>query len=193
MTKAELTEWFSDTFWQTYLLLVKTPFPTKFKQGNRGQALQKILSMNPSADLRERIQASLLAQIRNRKKLYSQCGSMQKYIERTEYQKLYANRHCSTWLNQMGYEDEIPTIEQVELETPGVALTCQNKDCNEERMGPTVPWCQRCYPDTLCWTPLLRKQFKKMGLVKNEGETTEQWNSRIKQEGIKAIRNRLKR
>lgn len=187
MNKAELEGWFETAFWPAYKQLVKTPFPTKYKQGTKGSALKKILSLNPSEELRERIMAALGAQIRHRRSLYESLGSEQAYIEYTAYNRFYTNRHGETWINQMGWTDEIPSIQEVNEErlATGLIHTCGHVDkrtgevCQNQAIGPSVPYCVTHYPDTRGYTALLREKYREMGLVKGKGETSPQHMKRM--------------
>ncbi len=118
MDKSTLTDWFLTDFWPLYLELVKTPYKTQFKQGQRGEALKAIMKLKPSQNMRERMISHLAAQIAHRKELYNQCGSRSVYEKRTNRVKFYCNRHGVTWINQMGWFDEIPEIEHREPPKP---------------------------------------------------------------------------
>lgn len=139
MTKTELTAWFDDIFWPLYKQFVVTPFVTKWKQGPAGDALKKILTLNPSSDLREQITTAIHAQMHHRRALYEKCGSMRAYDEATKYNKLYSNRLCTTWLNQMGWRDEIPSISEVQTEAPSTEEKC--KHCGSPCHGPAYDVC----------------------------------------------------
>lgn len=191
MTKEELTNWFLEEFWPRYLTLVKTPFATKWRAGPRGQALQKIISMNPSEELRKTIVLAIEAQIHHRRKVFERYGSMETYTKATERNKLYCNRMGSTWLNQMGWMDEIPSIESKEEMAVEGQLMCLIEGCNNYSMGPGIPYCASCYPDTRGITPELKKHLKKSGLWKREDETVEQWRARCRETGRQALRQMI--
>ena len=129
MTKTELEQWAMDEFWPLYKELTKTPFATQWKATDRGAAVSKILSLNPSGELRQRIVASVQAQIKHRRDFFKHCGSMEVYNQKTHRIKFYCNRMGASWLNQRGWDDEIPTIEQaVEDETIHFTI-CTEKGC----------------------------------------------------------------
>lgn len=124
MTKEELTDWAMNIFWPLYTDLCKTPFPTKWKGGPRGAAVKKIQVLNPSEELRARIILGIQAQILHRKKLYQKLGSMQAWNTHTEKNKFYCNRNGETWINQIGWDDEIPQLEQDREVTVGSKCFC---------------------------------------------------------------------
>jgi hypothetical protein len=191
MKKEDLTTWFNDEFWPLYQSFVKTPFPTKYKAGTKGEALKKILRENPSSDLRDRMLSAVREQIKHRKTIYNKAGSAQRYNEITAYQKFYSNRHAVTWLNQMGWEDEIPgTTEVEELESGNEikAKICCHKDCNEPTEGQGIDWCFEHYPDTLGYTKMMKDWLKKHGLWKTKEETIEQWQARCKADSMTKLK-----
>lgn len=185
MTKQELTDFFMTEFWPRYRELVRTPFPTKWKGGARGDALKKWLSLKPSEELRGRIIAALDAQIAHRRKLFQKCGSMEAYLKVTEGQKFYCNRMGSTWLNQMGWEDEIPSIGEDEQAQPGVTCSCGNPV-----MGPRFSHCERCYPETTGMSEVMKQWMKDNGLWKRKDEDVHQWRMRCREVGKELLRRR---
>jgi hypothetical protein len=143
VNKEELAGWFDAHMWPLYKDLCATPFPTKWKQGPRGDALKKVLTLNPSEELRDRILDSISSQIIHRKELYEKAGSMQAYIEITSAQKFYCNRQCVTWINQMGWEDEIPTLTEIRTDREQIEATgkCKHQGCNSPLHGPRFDVC----------------------------------------------------
>lgn len=109
MIKKHLTEWFDSQFWPKYLLLMKTPFPTKWKAGVGGEALTAILKLKPSENIRDRIIKHLDDQIAHRLEVYQRMGD--NYTEYVKYKKFYCNRQARTWINNMGWVDDFPEIE----------------------------------------------------------------------------------
>lgn len=165
MTNEDLATWFMDEFWPLYLKLMKTPFATKFKQGTRGEALKKMLSLKPSQDLRERILLSLQAQIIHRQKLFDRCGSAQAYNEATEYNKFYCNRMASSWIFQMGWDDEIPGLDQVQEELPQNNVICSEPGCKNNVHGPRFDHCINHLPTDDPLVGKLRNYAKENGLT----------------------------
>lgn len=143
MTKDELTDWFNAHLWPHYRDLTRAPFPTKWGAGVKGEALKRLLTMKPSEELRNRIMDAISEQIMHRNKLYEQCGSMQKYLEVTKGLKIYLTRHCATWLNQLGFEDEIPTINETLTEHDIVIDRRKCKHCDQPVYGPRFEVCQQ--------------------------------------------------
>ena len=139
MTNSELESWFDDIFWPVYSALVKTPFVTKYGTGNKGAAKKECLRIDPSADLRQRILLSLEAQIRHRRALYDKIGSMDAYVKATDRNIFYCNRHARTWLCQMGWDDEIPSIMEYSQE---LKVGAQCKHCESTVFGPKFDVCE---------------------------------------------------
>lgn len=179
MTKEELTIWFNNEFWEQYRTLVKTPFATKWKAGTKGEALKKILSLDPSETLRERIMMAIVAQINHRQKLYQQCGSMQAYLAKTNFDKFYSNRMASTWIFNMGWEDEIPQIEIAMQEPIGDSVFCANKNCGFPVHGPEFKYCTLCLGRTNDGE--LKAQLHKMDMGLREGEKPKDYVARCRQ------------
>lgn len=140
MNKQELTDWAIDIFWPSYKNLCKTPFPTKWMGGPRGAAVKKIQILNPSEDLRQRILAGIQAQIIHRNKLYQKLGSMQAWNNHTEKNKFYCNRNGETWINQIGWDDEIPQIEG-----DGLKQGIKKCHCGRDVHGPQFDECDTHY------------------------------------------------
>lgn len=136
MSKQDLEKWFNEEFWPLYLELVKTPEPTKYKAGTKGDALSKVLKEGYSKELRDRIIRALQAQIKHRRDLCQQCGSMQAYMARTAYDKFYCNRNGRTWLNQCGWEDEIPSIMEEKASIVSDKPMC--KECQTPAHGDSI-------------------------------------------------------
>ncbi len=188
MTNSELAEWFSESFWAPYKVLVKTPFVTKYKAGPKGEALKIILRLNPSEALRDRISMAIAAQIDHRKKLIQDCGSMQAYLEATRYQKFYANRMGSTWLNQMGWEDEIPSLAETRIEGAAVeSAFCATPDCAFPTHGPAFKYCTQCVGRTN--DDELKEGLRKMGMAPTTGESKVGYFARCREKSRAALRS----
>lgn len=179
MTKTELTDWFETEFWPRYRTLTKTPFPTKWGAGKKGLALKSLITMDPSEALRDRILMAIAAQIKNRKQLYAQCGSMQAYEKKTNKDGMYLTRMGSTWLNQMGYEDEIPPIEGAADEVGESSVFCANKGCGFPVHGSSFKYCTQCEGRTN--DAALKAQLVKMGLQKRIKETAHEYAMRCRE------------
>lgn len=153
MTDMELKVWAIEVFWPSYQELCRTPFPNKWTGGARGEAVARILKMKPSEELRNRIMFAIAEQKKHRQKKYEVCGSAQRYEIQTKYVKLYSNRDGKTWLNNNGWEDEIPSIAQQEQEVEGAKIEfCKGlvkRDGKEEPCGKKATQqeslCARCY------------------------------------------------
>ena len=189
MTNEELTIWFNDEFWPQYQELVKTPFPTKYKAGAKGEALKRIILIKPSSALRERITNAVVEQKRHRKKLYEQCGSMQKYLERTSFDKFYANRMGSTWLNQMGYEDEIPILDEIETKHNNLfgGDRCQTEGCMYPVHGPGYNLCAKHLTRTGEHNEELKNKLREMDLGKSKDESLHDYAMRCKDKALKIM------
>lgn len=190
MSNASITLWFNEVFWPSYNALMKCPFATKWKSGARGEALKKILTMQPSMKLQERIAAALVAQRRHRTALGEQCGSMHGYLQATKFNKFYANRMCSTWINQMGWEDEIPVLE-VKSESTVVMFDgarCQHDGCVMPIHGPSYIYCAEHESRTAKSNGELKDSLKKLGLEKYKSETFYEYAMRCKEVGMNLLK-----
>lgn len=170
MTKDELKEWATEVFWPAYKDLCRTPFPTKWTGGARGEAVTKIQQMDPSEELRKRILHAIAAQREHRSKLYEQCGSAKAYEERTKYVKLYSNRDGRTWLHNSGWDDEIPSLtelRQEEEKRPKNEDLCQ---CGEKAFNRHQ--CARCYTKMANpgFADEIKQNLRKMGFTKSKDE-----------------------
>ena len=189
MNREDLVKWFDETFWPLYIVLVKTPFPTKYKQGTKGEALKRMLTLNPSADLRLRIYNAFGAQTKHRLKLYEKLGSASAYNKHTEYQKFYANRNGSTWIFNLGYEDEIPSIIE-ERQVLELTELCVTENCKNPRHGSKLNLCQSC----LCkqadvYREEKRDYLKSHDMTMNQGESLHDYAMRCKKLTFKIMPN----
>lgn len=181
MNKEDLTKWAIEVFWSAYSGLVKTPVPTKYGAGARGEAVKRVLTLNPSGDLRKRIIDAISAQMLHRRTLYNKCGSMQKYISETDKVKFYCNRGGGTWLYQLGYEDEIPSlINEQKIQTDSLN-TCSSPDCNNKAIGGNISVCQSCECKVHdVYREHKREYLRRIGLVRSKGETLHDYAMRCK-------------
>lgn len=150
MTTEELTEWFYEIFWPKYKHFLKVPDKnTAYGPGSRGGALKKILTMKPSKKLREKIIFELDAQTRHRRLLCDKLG-LSEYKKQTAplakngNGEVYKNYQSTTWLNRMGWLNEIPTI------TEDNARQGKKCWCGKETHGPNFD---------VCTVHLVNKQF----------------------------------
>lgn len=190
MSNADLTLWFNEMFWPSYNALVKTPFPTKYRSGSRGEALKKILTLKPSAELQNRIAAALIEQRKHRKKLYEQCGSMQKYLSVILYEKFYSNRMCVTWINQMGWEDEIPPLDDM-AQSKGLNfgnVRCQSDGCPNAIHGPSYIYCCEHEGRSDESDKALRQKLGELQLVKKKDESLHDYAMRCKKRALQLLR-----
>jgi hypothetical protein len=189
MTKDELTTWFTELFYEQYRDLTKTPFVTKYGIGSKGEALKKLLQMKPSDELRQRILFAIAEQKKHRRKLFEQCGSMQKYLEITKFNKFYSTRMCSTWINQMGWEDEIPELHEIEKQSQGLFEgRCKSNGCAQPVHGVAFEYCAECLSRNNEDKDLLRDQLRKMKLTLNEGESQHDYAMRCKAVALKKLK-----
>lgn len=185
MNKEDLTKWATDVFWSAYKGLVKTPFPTRYDGGARGEAIKKIITLNPSADLRGRIIDSIAAQMTHRRAFYNKCGSMQKYNSETNRIKFYCNRVGSTWINNRGWDDEIPSLIDEAKEQIACLDKCSNPDCNNNAIGGNISVCQSCECKTHdVYREPKREYLRRVGLVMEKGETLHDYAMRCKEHTI---------
>lgn len=190
MSTEELTLWFNDELWPRYTDLVKTPFATKYRAGSKGEALKKILTLKPSGELQSRIISATSEQHKHRNKLYGQVGSMQKYLAATKFEKFYANRMCVTWINQMGWEDEIPALSEINEAKQhlfGKAL-CIKKECNYPIHGPSYTFCTKHTGRSSQSDEELSEQLKKMDLRKTKSESVHDYAMRCKAIALKYLK-----
>jgi hypothetical protein len=190
MSNADLTLWFNEVLWPSYGEFVKTPFVTKYKAGSRGEALKKILSLKPSMELQNRIAMAIIEQRKHRKKLFEQCGSMQKYLEITKFDKFYSNRLCVTWINQMGWEDEIPALADV-VEDKNVLFghtRCSHNGCANSIHGPSFIHCFMHVSRTGESDKELSQKLRELQLIKGENESMHDYAMRCKQVALKTLR-----
>jgi len=189
MSNADLTLWFNEVLWPSYNELVKTPFATKYRSGSKGEGLKKILTLKPNADLQNRISSALTEQRKHRKKLFEQCGSMQKYLEATSYEKFYANRMCVTWINQMGWEDEIPALDEITENKSSLFgnARCQHDGCANAIHGPSYIYCFQHESRTNESDKTLKAQLIKMGLGKLKDESLHDYAMRCKAIALKTL------
>lgn len=190
MSNADLTLWFNEVLWPSYGELVKTPFVTKYKAGSRGESLKKILSLKPSADLQNRIAMAISEQRKHRKKLFEQCGSMQKFLEITKFDKFYSNRLCVTWINQMGWEDEIPALADVVEVEPALFghSRCRADGCPNSIHGPSFIYCFKHESRTQESDEELKQKLRELQLVKDKDESMHDYAMRCKQAALKTLR-----
>lgn len=190
MTKEELIQWFNDEFWEQYQEMVKAPFPTKYKAGAKGEALKRLITIDPSEKLRQRIASAVTEQRRHRKKLYDHCGSMQKYLERVSFDKFYANRGGSAWLNQMGWEDEIPILDFAQIEHDQVfgGNRCKVENCVFPIHGPDYEYCAEHLTKTGEHNETLRIKLREMDLGKSKDESVHDYAMRCKDKALKLMR-----
>ncbi len=182
MKKDELQKWAIEIFWSAYTGLVKTPVPTKFTAGARGEAVKKVLTLNPPADLRKRIIDSISAQMKHRRDLFNKCGSMQKYISETDKVKFYCNRNGATWLNQYGWEDEIPSMIDEKKIYHDAVLRCSNKDCPNMAIGGNISICQSCEAKNHdIYREEKRDYLRRHKLTKDKNETLHDYAARCKE------------
>lgn len=190
MSNEDLTLWFSEVLWPSYGELVKTPFVTKYKSGSKGEALKKILTLKPSADLQNRIMMAVVEQRKHRKKLFESVGSMQKYLEVTKFDKFYSNRMCVTWINQMGWEDEIPAVEDVDdgKTTLFGNTVCRVVGCGNSIHGPSFIHCFMHESRTEESNEALKIKLCEMELTKNKDESMHEYAMRCKEVALKILR-----
>lgn len=190
MTTEELITWFHNEFWEQYRELIKTPFVTKHKIGSKGEALKKMLQMKPSEALRARILSAIIEQRKHRKLMFEQCGSMQKYLEITKFDKFYCTRMCSTWINQMGWEDEIPQLDSVAISHDVLfgSDRCSNDDCVFPIHGPGYTLCSQCLSRTNKHNEELKNKLREMGLGKSKDESVHDYAMRCKHVALKTLR-----
>ena len=190
MSNADLTLWFNEVLWPSYGELVKAPFATKYKAGSKGEALKKVLTLKPSADLQNRIAMALIEQRKHRKKLFEQSGSMQKYLEITKYEKFYLNRMCVTWINQMGYEDEIPALADVAKDRSALFGNprCCADGCSNPIHGPSFDSCFLHISRTEKSDKELKQKLRELQLTKGKDESMHDYAMRCKQSALKMLR-----
>lgn len=173
MANSTYAQWVIEEFWPLY--------PADLcgdarKKGSRGQLIKYVERDKPDEKERERIIGNLRAQIAyDREK---------KRVGEDVYRWPYA----TTYWNNRRYDDEIGS--HYELQQAAASRKCR---CGNETMGPGISYCVSCHPDTRGMTPLLREQYKKMGLIRKPGESEADWALRVRREGLRAIKQTNKR
>jgi hypothetical protein len=154
MNKQELTDWHHNTFWPTYRQFLETPKKNQWGPGARGASLAKIIRLNPSEELRNTIMGSLIAQMRHRRVLADKLGyeAYEKHAAKNAKggESVYKNRQATTWLQNMGWDDEIPSIMEVEQRA------IRKCHCGEDTMGPKIPFCAEHYTDGMAKLRLVK-------------------------------------
>jgi len=147
----EIRDWFMapmpDGFWVNY--------PADLcggtrKKGPRGEALKSMIKINPDADERDRILASLKAQVS---------------FDRKDSKNGDACRwpYATTYINQMRWEDTIDSVADIK-QTVELGI-CQHGDCGEKVHGETFVHCAAHVPEP-AWLIKARKEgLAKMGLT----------------------------
>lgn len=181
MTKDELEKWVINELWPVYKQLCKTPYPTKYDGGVRGECIKAVQKLNPSTELREQMLQAVNSQIIHRQKLYQQLGSKQKYEAYTKGNSIYLNRHGKTWVNNRGWTDEIPSISEIKDDESVATELCRWEDCQEPAKTPTGHcawhWTKVHCPEAL---DKHREWLKEHGLAKRKDETREEWVERCR-------------
>ena len=192
MKKEELIEWFTNDFWPAYLGLMKVPQVTKWNAGNKGEALKKMLTINPTKELRIQIINGLAAQMSHRRTLFNKCGSMQAYIAKTDSNRsFYANRQGKTWLFNLGWTDEIPSITETKSHTEQfVENPCSTQGCNNPIHGPNFKVCGKCLHKNGVYDEELRTYLRNNELTKAKGETAHEYAMKCKA-SISGIKDKI--
>ena len=182
MNDKKYGDWFEDEFWPLYKELVKTPFVTRFGAGAKGEAKKRASMMKPSQDLKDRILQGVRAQIIHRKERYARCGSMAAYQADTKFNKLYSNRHGSTFLFNNGWDDELPSLTEASV-SPSFEAVCATVDCNNPTHGRNFTECIDCLGEKGYTKFDVYENLKRMGLEKLKSETHGEWLERVKKAG----------
>jgi len=186
MTKTELEQWHDLEYWPIYLKFVKTPFATKWGAGGKGESQTKMLQINPSKELRDRIIMSLTAQMRHRRVLYDKLGSAKAYDDHTSElakggEAVYKNRQSRTYLHNKGWNDEIPPI--TEEQKTSDTTYCQT--CNKREVhGPKFSECSECLTDDK-YLEDCRKYMRDNGLTKGKDEPVPDYYQRCREHALK--------
>lgn len=148
MSKQDLIDWHNDVWWPRYRKFIETPYRTEWGPGGKGESLTKVLALKPSKELREDMIRSLIAQTDHRNKLYKKLGSMKAYENHTSKlakggESIYKNRHSRTYLHNMGWIDEIPTLMEAVKKTDD-KKRCY---CGQEVHGPAFDYCTDHLPN----------------------------------------------
>lgn len=115
MSKADLEQWAIEVFWPEYRRLVETPYKdSDHGPGVKGQCVSTILKLNPSKDLQAKMVKAIELQAKHRQELFERLNKNIPLYNDTTYKSrdrmFYANRHGRTWINAMGWVDDIPEI-----------------------------------------------------------------------------------
>lgn len=124
----ELETWFLTEFWPAYLLLMRTPKSCDHGAGNKGTCLVSIEKLKPSKELREKMVKHIHDQITHRNLYFDRLNKdIQRYNQETyksQHRKFYANRMASTWINNKGWYDDIPTLDAYSKPSQGACIVC---------------------------------------------------------------------
>jgi len=139
MTNQELITWHNEEWWPRYRNFVETPVKNQRGPGGRGESLAKIIRMKSSQELRERLIANIIAQTRHRRMLCDKLG-LDHYLKHTAKkakggESIYKNRRAVTYLNNMGWEDEIPSV------TERIRADVKKCFCGKDVHGPNYGFC----------------------------------------------------
>lgn len=149
MNKDDLTTWHHEEFWPRYRKFLETPYKNQWGPGGKGESLSKMLRINPSAALRDKMISSPDRFTEHRKILHINLGREQYDTYTKEKaqggEKIYSNRQAKTWLNNYGWDDEIPDIESGKSQR-----LCK---CGNPVHGPMYDKCTDCLMDVM---PMLR-------------------------------------
>jgi len=168
MTKqSDIEEWFNKTFWPSY----PRELCRMGKLGSKGKAMQSMLKINPDADERARILANMKAMVRYDLEYQRKTGEKPTYW-----------RHCVTWLNQRGYDDEIGSHADIEKEKAVRELPkCSTDGCTETVHGLRFSLCPSCiHKLNKPHYDQLKDNLHSMGLRKSKDETMLQFNNRCR-------------
>ena len=151
MTKTDITNWHNDYWWPAYKLFINTPFKTVFDEdpeygpGGRGESLRKMLTLNPSEELRNKLLKKIKEQTNHRQTLGERLKSKQAYelytapLAKKVGLSIYKNRQSRTYIFNFGWEDEIPRIKTITAKPPGKKCECGNPV-----HGPRFDKCTTC-------------------------------------------------
>lgn len=173
----EIREWFMEEFWPNY--------PADLcggtrKKGSRGQALKAMLRLRPDKEKREKILIALREQARYDREA-KRAG-----------EDVYRWPYAVTYINQGRYDDEVGSYAALREKQATVDAECAEEGCTNKVHGPEFKLCGYHYSATHgVLMDKVREKYRQLGLVRQTGESYEEWMGRVRAVGKEQIR-RLK-
>ncbi len=155
--KEQIKDWFIKEFWTVY---GGNHIKDSRQKGSRGEALKKMIIINPDENEQKRILANMLAQLRADDKL----AKTNEFVPRWPM--------CITYLNKRRYDDEIESRTYGDDNQIKAVDKCCHPSCENDSHGPRFRHCADHMPDcSNLDTNILRDQLRGIGLAKGKDES----------------------